>query len=44
MLALPNFLNYVTLALASTTYVDLPPVATDYMLWYELFEELKASK
>ena len=41
MLALPDVLTYVTNALASTTYVAPDPGATDYILWYQLFDELK---
>jgi hypothetical protein len=41
MLALPDVLTYVTKAMASTTYVTPDPGATDSILWYQLFDELK---
>ena len=41
MLALPDVLTYATNALASTTYFPPHADTTDYVLWYQLFDELK---
>jgi hypothetical protein len=41
MLALPDVLTYATNAMASKSYILPHADATDYVLWYQLFDELK---
>jgi hypothetical protein len=41
-LALPDLLNYVAKALPSTVYVEPSPDASNFILYYQLFDELKS--